>query len=162
VLSSPQVRVKRNDNETINPSVILMAPFQQYPSSLSVTTMLQQEELRFISPHLCHRKFYIKFKILYTIMLLLVLYRRVTCSRTTTQEHGWEQNFRWNVLVRKDNYTAAASECTFCSVVVIPGKALRNAWNKHHPEDRGSTFTRNVYNHIPDHTVSQSTKPQSK
>jgi hypothetical protein len=62
-------------------------------------------------------------------MPLLVLYRLVTCSRPATQEHGWEQNVRWNVLVRKGNYTAAASECTFYSAVVLLGKSLRNARN---------------------------------
>jgi len=42
--------------------------------------------------------------VLYTKVLLyytlLVLYRRVSCFPTTTQEQGWEQNVRWNVLVR--------------------------------------------------------------
>ena len=38
--------------------------------------------------------------VLHTTVPLLVLYRRVSCSLTTTQEQGWEQNVRWNVLVR--------------------------------------------------------------
>jgi hypothetical protein len=68
----------------------------------------------------------------------------------------------WSDKNNEGNYTAAASECAFYSVVVLTGKSLRNARNKHHAEDRGSTFTRNVYNHIPDHMVSHSTRPEPK
>ena len=64
----------------------------------------------------------------------------------------------WSNKSTEGKYTVAASECAFYTIVALPGKSLRNARNKHHPEDRGITFTRNVYNHM----VSPSTMPPSK